>query len=151
MRSYSVCLDSGLRAGNGCTNTDSALAYSTDMKALGYCDKHESVSYCSTGNGVANEYCGLMGASTVSKSLVKLDKDEVKAIKDALKCGLSGGYPDETLVYYTDGDWHGYSGNLQPGVKAHCLTCTVHNAESYAASQVPEPPTEGEQPTEATE
>ena len=61
-----------------------------------------------------------------------------------MKCGLSAGYPDEKQVYYEDGAWHGYSGDLQPSSKEHYLVCTVHNAESYAASQVPETPTEGE-------
>ena len=55
------------------------------------------------------------------------NKEEVKAIKDALKCGLSGGYPDETIVYYTDGAWHGYSGDLQPGKSdVFSYTTTFH-------------------------
>ena len=148
MRSYSVCLDSGLRASDGCTNTDQALAYSSDITKE-YCDKHTTVSYCTEGKGVANEYCTRMGAEVTKTSLTKLNKDEVKAIKDALKCGLSGGYPDETLVHYTDGDWHGYSGDLQPGKKEPHIVCTVHNADSFAQSQPPEPPTEGETTGEA--
>ena len=143
MRSYSMCLDSGLRASDGCTNTTTALAYSGDVKKE-YCNKHTSVKYCTAGEGVANDYCTLMGASVTSYSLTKLDKEEVQAIKDALKCGLSGGYPEESRVYYEDGAWHGYSGDLQPSSKEHYLVCTVHNAESYAASQVPETPTESE-------
>ena len=70
-----------------------------------------------------------------------------------MKAGLNSGYPSEKNVYYTSGGWHGYSGNLQPGVSAPYLSCTVHNAESYAASQVPVTPPEtegeGETPTEA--
>ena len=147
MRNYSMCLDSGLRASDGCTNTTSALAYSGDVN-VDYCNKHTSVHYCTTGEGVANDYCSLMGASLSSISLTKMSKSDVQAIRDALSCGLSGGYPAESRVYYTDGDWHGYSGNLQSGVSAPYLICTVHNADSYAASQVPEEPTESETPEE---
>ena len=143
MRSYSMCLDSGLRASSGCSNTTSALAYSGDVN-VGYCDKHTSVSWCSSGNGAANEFCTKMGATTSSKTLTKLSGDEVRAIRDAMSCGLSGGYPSEDRVYYTGGSWHGYSGNRQPNVSEHYLVCTVHNAESYAASLVPEPEPETE-------
>ena len=138
-----MCLDSGLRASSGCSNTTSALAYSGDVN-VDYCNKHTSVSWCSSGNGAANEFCTKMGATTSSKTLTKLSGDEVRAIRDAMSCGLSGGYPSEDRVYYTGGSWHGYSGNRQPNVSEHYLVCTVHNAESYAASLVPEPEPETE-------
>ncbi|MBR5020453.1 MAG: transglycosylase domain-containing protein [Oscillospiraceae bacterium] len=147
MRSYSMCLDSGMRAGSSCSNTTSALAYSGDVSE-GYCDKHTSVEWCNSGNGAANEYCKLMGASIGSKSLVKLSSDEVSAIRSAMKAGLSSGYPNEKNVYYTGGGWHGYSGSLQSGSSEHYIVCTEHNAKAYADSQVPEEPEEDEEKPE---
>ena len=144
MRSYYMCVDSGMRASSSCSNTTSALAYSGDVN-VGYCDKHTSVSWCNSGNGGANDYCHLMGASIDSKSLVKLNSDEVSAIRNALKAGLTSGYPSEKNVYYTSGAWHGYSGNLQSGGSSHYLVCTVHNAKAYADSQVPDEPEEEEE------
>ena len=132
MRSYSMCLDSGKRASSACTRTTSALAYSGDVN-VGYCNQHISVDYCSAGKGAANEYCELMEAKITSKSYVKLDSDDVKEIRNAMKAGLSGGYPDEENVYYTSGAWHGYSGNRQSGSDEHCLTCTKHSKKAYEA------------------
>ena len=146
MRYYSMCLDSGLRASDGCTNTTSALAYSGDVD-VGYCDKHTSVDYCTTGEGVATEYCALMEATISKKSLVKMSADDVAEIKKALGVGLSGGYPEANRVYYTGGDWHGYDGKLQTGESKPYIVCPVHTAkayEEYLASQVPEV----EEPTE---
>ena len=150
MRSYYMCLDSGKRASSSCSNTTSALAYSGDVN-VGYCDKHTSVSWCKSGNGAANEYCKLMGASIGSKSLVKLNGDEVSAIRNAMRAGLNSGYPSEKNVYYTSGGWHGYSGNLQSGSSAHYIVCTEHNAKAYAASQVPDEPEEEEENEEKPE
>ena len=145
MRSYYMCLDSGKRAGSSCTRTTSALAYSGDVN-VGYCDKHTSVTWCNSGNGAANEYCKLMGASTSSKSLVKLNSDEVSAIRSAMKAGLNSGYPSEKNVYYTSGGWHGYSGNVQSGNSAHYFVCTEHTKKKYEASLVPPEPDPEENP-----
>ena len=131
-RSYSMCLDSGKRASSGCTNVTSAMAYSGDVD-VGYCDQHTSVHYCTAGGGVATEYCTLMGASTSSYSLVKLDADEVKSIRSALGAGLTSGYPEESRVYYTSGSWHGYNGGLQPGSEEPYLVCPTHTAAAYQA------------------
>ena len=130
MRSYSMCLDSGKRASSGCTHTTSALAYSGDVN-VGYCNKHESVEYCSSGNGVANEYCKLMGAKTSTKSFVRMNADEVREIRSAMKAGLSSGYPDEKSIYYTSGGWHGYSGTLQSGSNEPYIVCTKHTKKAY--------------------
>ena len=145
-RSYSMCLDSGLRATGSCSHTTSAYAYSGDVN-VDYCDKHKSVEYCVTGKGVATEYCKLMGASVSSTSLVKMSADDVSAVRKALSCGLSGGYPEDSRVYYTGGSWHGYSGNLQSGVSQPYIVCTTHTAaayEQYQQAQTPDP----EEPTE---
>ena len=132
MRSYSMCLYSGKRASGSCTHTTSALAYSGDVN-VGYCNQHISVDYCSTGNGVANKYCELMNAKITSKSFVKLDSSDVKEIRNAMKAGLSSGYPDEDHVYYTSGSWHGYSGNRQSGSDEPYIVCTEHDKKAYEA------------------
>ena len=150
MRSYYMCLDSGKRASSSCSNTTSALAYSGDVN-VGYCDKHTSVSWCNSGNGAANDYCKLMGASIGSKSLVKLNSDEVSAIRSAMKAGLNSGYPSEKNVYYTSGAWHGYSGSSHSGNSEHYFVCTEHNAQAYAESQVPDEPEEEETPEGGSE
>ena len=155
MRSYVMCLDSGLRATDACTRTTEALAYSGDVTSKS-CDKHTSVHYCTVGNGVATAYCTLMGAETKDHYLVMMDADEVEAIKKALGSGLSGGYPEASEVYYTDGSWHGYDGKLQKDVSEPYIVCPLHNAETYKdyqASQPPvtEDPTEPETGTDAEE
>ena len=137
MRTYYMCLDSGKRAGSSCTRTTGALAYSGDVN-VGYCDKHTSVQYCSSGNGVANEYCKLMGASISSKSFVKMSYDDVKEIRNAMKAGLYSGYPDENRIYYTSGSWHGYSGNRQSGVHEPYIVCTTHTKKGYEATLIKE-------------
>ena len=146
MRQYSMCLDSGLRATDACTHTTSAYAYSSDITA-DYCQQHEVVDYCVTGSGVATEYCALMNAEVTKQSLVKLDKEGVDAIKKALTCGLSGGYPADSEVYYTDGNWHGYNGSLQSGVSHPYIVCPVHNAKAYEEYLNSQPPVT-EDPTE---
>ena len=83
-----------------------------------------------------------MEATGAEHSLVKLNAEEVSEIKQALSCGLSGGYPEDSRVYYTGGDWHGYKGNLQSGVSYPYIVCTAHTAETYEQylqSQVPDP------------
>ena len=129
-KSYSMCIDSGKRASKSCTNVTSAQAYTGDMDDVGYCDKHITVTVCSSGSGAATEYCTLMGASTTSRTLVKLNAEEVKAIRSALGAGLTSGYPEESRVYYTDGSWHGYSGSGSSGGN-HYMSCTVHTAQAY--------------------
>ena len=149
-RTYYMCLDSGLRAGDACVRTTSAYAYSGDVD-VDYCSKHTSVDYCVAGGGVATEYCTLMGASISSHSLTKMSYDDVSEIRQAMSCGLSGGYPADSDVYYTGGNWHGYSGSLQTDVGYPYIVCTAHNAKTYAeflAAQAPEPEPGPETPTE---
>ena len=148
-RSYSVCLDSGELATDACkkdtrvyefglSRVSSAYAYKGDGPS-GSCDKHVLVDYCSVGNGVANEYCkkfaGVSDVSIVERSLVKMTKSEVEAIKAAGNYGLNSAYLDGSYVYYLDGDWHGFSGNANKGVSEPYLVCTEHTKESWDAYQ----------------
>ena len=143
-RTYSVCLDSGDLAGDACkadtrvyefglSRVASASAYKGDGPS-GTCDKHVLVDYCTSGNGVATEYCSKFpDVSVVERSLVKMTEKEVNAIKNASKYGLNGAYSDGSYVYYLGGDWHGFSGNANKGVNAPYLMCTEHTKESWAA------------------
>ena len=145
-RSYSVCLDSGDLATDACkadtrvyefslSRTASAYAYKGDGPS-GSCDKHVMVDYCSTGNGVATEWCSKFpDVSVVERSLVKMTKSEIEEIKAASKYGLNSAYTDGSYVYYLDGDWHGFSGNANKGVEAPYLMCTEHTKEAWEAYQ----------------
>ena len=142
-RSYSMCVDSGMRASDGCVNVTSAYAYSGDV-TVGYCDKHIYVDYCSVGGAGATEYCSKMGASVSKHALVKLTSSEINEIRKALGAGLSSGYPEASRVYCTDGGFSGYSGG---GGGGHYMTCRVHTSESYQNSLQPTTPTEPDEPS----
>ena len=145
-RSYSVCLDSGDLASDACSKdtrvyefslkrTASAYAYKGDGPS-GTCDKHVLVDYCSSGNGVATEYCSQFpGVEIVERSLVKMTKSEIDEIKAAGNYGLNSAYLDGSYVYYLDGDWHGFSGNANKGIEAPYLMCTEHTKEAWEAHQ----------------
>ena len=145
-RTYSVCLDSGDLATDACKadtrvyefglkRVASASAYKGDGPS-GSCDKHVMMSYCTTGNGVATEYCAKFpNVSVEERALVKMTEKEVNAIKNASKHGLNSAYSDGSYVYYQDGDWHGFSGNANKGVQAPYLMCTEHTKETWEAYQ----------------
>ena len=167
MRGYSVCLDSGKRATEACekdvrskNRIASAYAYSGDGPS-GTCDRHVLVDYCTTGGGVATEYCHLFAeVDTVkieSVGLLQLTPDEVDEINSAYKYGLGSEFRDNRYVFYisengTPMNWFGFNGKANEGIKAPYVVCPVHTKEAweeYEASQATEPPTEP--PTEAPE
>ncbi len=136
-----VCLDSGLIATAAC-KTDArgidrvsyANCYSEDRPA-GTCNKHVSMEYCVTGGGVATDYCHLFaqheGVEIEARSLVKLNQAEVDEIKRASGYGLYDVYTQDGYVYFTDGAWHGFDGNLNPDSDTPYLTCTMHTKEAW--------------------
>ena len=167
MRGYSVCLDSGMRATEACekdvrskNRVASAYAYSGDVPG-GTCDQHILVDYCTTGGGVATEYCHLFAevenVKFSSVGLVRLTPDDVDRINTAYKYGLGSEYRDNRYVYYisengTPLNWFGFNGKANDGIKAPYVVCPLHTKqawEDYEASQATEPPTEP--PTEAPE
>ena len=114
-RSYSSCLDTGDSATSACEKdlrtylhgldrTASAYAYKGDGPS-GSCDRHVLVEYCTTGGGVASEYCHMFAAEEDidveinSRALLKMTPDEVQTIKDALKVGLNSSFGDDRYVY----------------------------------------------------
>ena len=169
MRGYSVCLDSGLLATEACEKdlrtyllgterVASAYAYREDAPD-GTCSQHILVDYCTTGDGVATDYCRMFaGVDTVKidkRALLKLTPAGVDEINTAYKYGLSSDFRDNRYVYYvsesgTPLNWHGFNGKANEGIDAPYVLCPVHTAKAWAdyeASQATEPPTEA--PTEA--
>lgn len=169
-RGYSMCLDTGDSATDACekdlryylsglSRTASAYAYSGDGPN-GTCDKHVLVDYCSTGGGVATDYCrkfaGVQSVSIDSRALLKLTPSEVDEIKTAAQYGLKSSFTDNRYVYYVsaNGDpiaWHGFDGKANPDTDAPYVVCPVHTKEAwdaYEAAQATEPPTEPEETAE---
>ena len=129
MKSYSICIDSGGTATEACkldgrdNRVQSVKAYSEDRPKK-ECELHITVDWCSTGDGGANEYCKLAGASIVKKGLVKYTQKEYDEIK---KAGNVKGF-DESVVYLMNGD-----------KGAPMKQCTVHTAASIIPT-VPDVP-----------
>ena len=130
MKAYTICIDSGGHATGACSadprgnRVQTVYAFSED-KPTKSCDKHITVDWCSVGNGAANEYCKLAGASIVSKGMVKYTQKEYDKIK---KAGNVTGF-DESLVYLMNGE-----------KGAPMITCKVHNAASIIPTTPPADP-----------
>ena len=142
MRSVSVCLDSGLLATAACRNDArglerivSPLVYPEDMPT-GTCNKHVSVEYCVTGGGVATDYCSHFPDAVIeSRSLVKLNQEEVSEIKAAMYDGLYDIFFDNGYVYFVDSEgdaapWRGFRNNLQDNDMPY-LACPVHTKAAW--------------------
>lgn len=170
MKGVTVCLDSGKLATDACladvrdvTRTAAAAVYSEDYPTE-YCDKHVMVDICSSG-GVANEYCHLFAERetqpegnvvTVSeKSLVKMTRDELDAIKRASNIGLAATFLGNEWVYQINEDgsdavFKGIFMDLNQSVDAPYVVCTKHTKEAwdeYLNSLPPEPDPEPEDPS----
>ena len=132
MKSYSVCIDSGGYATDACSadprgnRVQSVYAYSEDKPGKS-CNLHTVVDWCTAGDGAANEYCKLSGASIVKKGLVKYTQKEYENIK---KAGNVTGF-DESIVYLMNGD-----------KGAPMQTCKLHTAASIVPTEpaVPDTP-----------
>ena len=132
MKSYSVCIDSGGYATDACSadprgnRVQSVYAYSEDKPGKS-CNLHIVVDWCTAGDGAANEYCKLSGASIVKKGLVKYTQKEYENIK---KAGNVTGF-DESIVYLMNGD-----------KGAPMQTCKLHTAASIVPTEpaVPDTP-----------
>ena len=71
-----------------------------------------------------------------TRSLVKLTRDEVSAIRDALIVGLDDIYGSDGYVYFVDRDgtpisWYGFDGNANSGYDAPYLICPIHTEEFF--------------------
>jgi len=142
-----VCLDSGKLATPACQNDARGIqrvvyanVYPEDAPRE-TCDKHVMVEYCTTGGGVANEYCSSYpDAYVTARSLVKLNQAEVNEIKDAMSCGLTDAYSLAGYVYFvnadgSDGSWHGFYGSTNGGVDAPYMVCHLHSGAYWTGPE----------------
>ncbi len=153
---YTICTDTGKIATAACNkdvrggeHTSYASCYPEDITGT-YCDQHVLVDYCIDGGGVATEWCRKFEADIQERSLVKRSKSEIEELKRAANVGL---YPEHTLdnyIWYTDGNWHGFSGNAQPDVNAPYIVCPKHTKEAWEKKQEEEKEEET-QPTDPAE
>ena len=141
-----ICLDSGKLATAACSNdcrgisrTTKVMVYPEDYPTE-YCDKHVTVEYCASGDGVASEYCkhfAEVGKATLKESvLVKLTQAEVEEIANASKSKLQNVYYRDDFVYLitstgADGSWKGFSGTINKNVDAPYKLCTVHTKQAW--------------------
>ena len=137
-----VCLDSGKLATDACradvrgNRVAYVNCYPEDAPTES-CDKHVFVDYCVTGGGVATDYCYMYpDADVQSRSLVKLNREEVNEIRSALAVGLLDIYGNDGYVYLVDRDgepisWYGFDGNANSGYDAPYLLCPLHE-EAFA-------------------
>ncbi len=158
MRTYDICLDSGLLATNACKidargidRISSVRCYPEDAPN-GYCGLHTSVDFCITGGGVAGDYCAKFEDVKIAKrSLVKLTQDDVDLIKKGLKLGLKDIYGEDYYVYMiSDGGrgiaWHGFDGKANKNISEPYLICPVHTKEAWEEYEASQKETEPEEP-----
>ena len=100
------------------------------------------MDYCTSGNGVANEYCQKFAA------LEQAEIQEVALVKTTQK-ELEEMYINDTFIYLTtnngaDTNFHGIKGDQNKGVNAPYIVCSEHTKaswEAYEKNQNPEQPT----------
>ena len=140
---YTICTDTGKIATAACSkdvrggsHTSFAYCYPEDVGGIGVCDQHVLVDYCVTGGGVATEWCRKFeGVEIKEVSLVKRDQSQIAELKAARSCGLEAEHTLDNYIWYTSGDWHGFSGNAQPNVSAPYIVCPLHTKESWEEKQ----------------
>lgn len=151
MVKVTVCLESGKLASEACMNDirtsektrlyETVMVYPEDAPTE-FCDKHVSVHYCGSGNGVANDYCHLfnsVGASViVEKSLVKYTQEQLDEMQLASGKGLAAMYRQNNYIYLVDvaGNpvaFFGLKGNINAGLNVPYEVCTEHTQESWEA------------------
>lgn len=173
MVDVTVCLDSGKLATDACTSdirasssfsrVETVKVFAEDVPAE-TCDKHIMLDYCTTGKGIANEYCKRFAAVDASVALtkcalVKMTDAEVAELLKVEQYGLETVYLRDDYIYLTDSTgadmvFHGIHGDVTNSAQTPYLGCTVHTKagwEAYEAAHptepsTPETPTEPENP-----
>ena len=84
-----------------------------------------------SGKGVATEWCHKFEAETKEASLVKRDQGQISELKAARGVGLEAEHTLDYYIWYTGGNWHGFSGNAQPNVNAPYIVCSEHTREKW--------------------
>ncbi len=149
MSSATVCLDSGLLATDACKldvrtdlpRTSTASVYWEDRETE-TCDRHALVDYCTTGGGVANEYCmkfaELEEAKVEKKALVKWTQEEIDTARKAFDYNLDEKYLNDAIIWLVsengqDLNFHGLKGDKNVGVNAPYVVCTQHTKAAWDA------------------
>ena len=148
----SVCSKDIRTIQDGLSRVESAPVYWEDIESQS-CKKHVLVDYCTSGNGVANEYCqkfaALEQAEIQEVALVKTTQKELEEMIRAKGYGLEDKYINDTFIYLTtnngaDTNFHGIKGDQNKGVNAPYIVCSEHTKaswEAYEKNQNPEQPT----------
>ena len=171
MYTVSVCLDSGLLATDACRadvrtealpRVESGIRVYWEDRPTETCDKHVKVEYCTTGGGVATEYCKHFaeayaakpdaGAEVVieEKALVKMTEDELEEILKAKKYRLDENFLRNDYIYLVDDNgnpknFKGLEGDANENVDAPYVVCPMHTQQAWEAYQQQQAAT---QPTE---
>lgn len=146
MTSVTVCLDSGKLATDACKSdargdrTQQVLVYPED-KPSASCTQHVVMDFCTTGDGVANEYCYKFAnvdksVSVVKKSLVKLTQKDITEILKAKNDGLNEMFLQDNYVYLVteegkDASFKGFQNNINAGTSSPYKLCTKHTQASW--------------------
>ncbi len=175
MESVTICLESGKLATEACKNDirtegssnkryETVLVYPEDAPTQ-FCDKHISVDYCISGNGVANEYCHKfhnVGAAVLQeKALVKITQARLDEMHQAGK-DLHKVFQGNSFIYLVDEagypqDFFGINGDINMGLHVPYQVCTQHTLESWEQYKKDHPwidggkPEPDPDPTEPTE
>ena len=146
-RTVAVCLDSGKLATDAC-RADARQAdrvvyvnvYPGD-EPTETCDKHVLMDFCTTGGGVATDYCRMFpDAEVQSRALVRLTDEEIEQIRSAANVGLNDIYLMAGYVYYQGaGGWHGFYGNANNGSDTPYVSCPIHNQEAWTEFEENQP------------
>lgn len=162
----SMCLDSGKVATSACgkdvrsySRTAYSRVYSEDYPGE-YCTKHVLVDYCTTGHGVATEYCAKFAGvdknvKIEERALVKMTQNELNEIQNASYYNLRSDFLSDDYIYFVDGNgqalsFHGLGGNANIGVDAPYIVCTQHTKEAWEAYEKAQAATKPTTPTPST-
>jgi len=157
MSYVTVCLDSGLLATDACANdirkeqlprTEKVYAYWEDV-THDKCDKHIELDYCTSGGGVASEYCMHFAEvdETVKiekKALTKMTQEEIDEIMKAKRYGLDENFFRDDYIYLVtkdgkDAKFKGLNGDANKDVDAPYLVCPVHTEKAWAEYEAQQP------------
>ena len=165
MRMVTVCVDTGLLATEACeadirtagtfTRTESHSIYPEDAPKR-VCDKHVLVEYCTSGGGVATDYCKLFAQELKAedaalentiltnvkeikidkKALLKMTQAEIDELNKAKAHGLEPEYLRDDYIYLinkdgTDAVFKGVDGKLKQKADAPYQSCPVHTEEAW--------------------
>lgn len=158
MESVTICLESGKLATEACMHDirtegssnkryETVLVYREDAPTQ-LCDKHIMIDYCTSGSGVANEYCRKfhsVGAVVLTpKALVKITQarlDEIHKLQDKYLAAIFRG---NDFVYLVDEagypqDFFGVKGDINQGQHVPYAVCTKHTQETWEYYKITHP------------